>query len=84
MVDMNYYLVELKNSYILVPLALLIALASVYLNRLICASCDEDDDYNGDYIKVGLLVVLLVTTVVYIGNLTVSKTESIIQGNPPF
>lgn len=73
-------LVSLKRSYIIVPIAIVVALIFIYIDGKV----SEKELTNKDYIKYALIVGGISTFIVYVNSIEGKIEEEILAGPAPF
>ena len=73
-------LVNLKNSYIVVPLAIIVAFILIYIDSIM----NKKELTKKDYIKYALIVGGISSFIVYINTLEGHIEEEILAGPAPF
>lgn len=82
---MDYYMSQLKGSYVVVPVAAIIAYTIVKIyNSVKKNGSGNAESSNASAIKISLLVSAITLAVVYINTLKVEYSEEIISGPPTF
>ena len=73
-------LISLKRSYIVVPIAIIVALIFIYIDGKV----SEKELTNKDYIKYALIVGGISAFIVYVNSLEGKIEEEILAGPAPF
>ena len=73
-------LISLKRSYMVVPIAIIIALIFIYIDGKV----SEKELTNKDYVKYSLIVGGISTFIVYVNSLEGKIEEEILAGPAPF
>ena len=73
-------LISLKRSYMVVPIAIIIAIIFIYIDGKV----SEKELTNKDYVKYSLIVGGISTFIVYVNSLEGKIEEEILAGPAPF
>ena len=76
----NSIVMNLKNSYMLVPLSVFVGLLLIHLD----SRMSDTDLTRKQYVKYSLIIGVISLVSVYICNSPIRLDEEIIHGNPPF
>lgn len=82
--SLKYYLVELKNSYLIIPIAIIIVLLLNFIFNKVYSEFDSNNHESNSvvYIKLILSVVLTGLFSVYINNIQYNVVEKILTTPP--
>ncbi len=76
----NSALVNLKHSYVVVPIAIIVALILIYID----ASVNKKELTKKDYLKYSLIVGGISSFIVYVNTMEGKIEEEILAGPAPF
>lgn len=77
---MEDYLIYLKNSYLIVPVCIIIAIFLMFLDSKLRNNVASKKDY----IRVSFIVGIVTIFVVYTNSIKGTLEEEVLGGNPPF
>lgn len=77
---MEDYLIYLKNSYLIVPVCIVLANLLLFIDSKITATKLKKKDY----IKMSVIVGIVVIFTVYTNSIVGTLEEEVLGGNPPF
>ena len=78
---MDEILVNLKNSYLLIPISMILSVILVYIDNIFNEENEVDQKV---YVKYALITGLISLIIVYISNIPIRLDEEISHGTTPF